>query len=72
MRVSAQVSLYPLRQEKLGPAIEVLRRLVREAAGKRLGRLRCRTALLPAPLPTGPMRMPLGDIVGVAAELRRE
>jgi uncharacterized protein YqgV (UPF0045/DUF77 family) len=25
MRVSAQVSLYPLRQEKLGPAIEVLR-----------------------------------------------
>jgi uncharacterized protein YqgV (UPF0045/DUF77 family) len=26
MRVSAQVSLYPLRQEKLGPAIETLRR----------------------------------------------
>jgi uncharacterized protein YqgV (UPF0045/DUF77 family) len=25
MRVSAQVSLYPLRQEKLGPAIETLR-----------------------------------------------
>jgi uncharacterized protein YqgV (UPF0045/DUF77 family) len=25
VRVSAQVSLYPLRQEKLGPAIEVLR-----------------------------------------------
>jgi uncharacterized protein YqgV (UPF0045/DUF77 family) len=25
MRVSAQVSLYPLRQEKLGPAIEALR-----------------------------------------------
>jgi uncharacterized protein YqgV (UPF0045/DUF77 family) len=25
VRVSAQVSLYPLRQEKLGPAIETLR-----------------------------------------------
>jgi uncharacterized protein YqgV (UPF0045/DUF77 family) len=25
MRVSAQVSLYPLRQEKLGPAIQALR-----------------------------------------------
>jgi ubiquinone/menaquinone biosynthesis C-methylase UbiE len=47
-----------------------LRRLMGEAAGKRLGRLRCRSALLPPPLPAGPMRIWVGDIVGVAAELR--
>jgi SAM-dependent methyltransferase len=46
-----------------------LRRLVREAAGKRLESLRCRTALLPLPLPPGPLRTPLGDMVGVGARL---
>jgi SAM-dependent methyltransferase len=49
-----------------------LQRFMREAAGKRLGRIRCRTALLPTPLPAGPLQTPLGDIVGVAAELQRE
>jgi ubiquinone/menaquinone biosynthesis C-methylase UbiE len=49
-----------------------LRRLMCEAAGTRLGSLRCRSALLPSPLPARPMRFPVGDIVGVAAELRSE
>lgn len=31
MTVSAQVSLYPLRQERLGPAIEALRRALERA-----------------------------------------
>jgi ubiquinone/menaquinone biosynthesis C-methylase UbiE len=47
-----------------------LRRLVAEAAGPRLARLRQRGALLPRPLPAGPTRAPFGDVVGVAAELR--
>jgi ubiquinone/menaquinone biosynthesis C-methylase UbiE len=47
-----------------------LRRLVREAAGARLVRDHALCALLPRPLPAGSTRIPLGDIVGVAAELR--
>lgn len=46
-----------------------LRRLVREAAGKRLLRIRQRCALLPRPLPPGPTPAPWGDVVGVVAEL---
>jgi SAM-dependent methyltransferase len=46
--------------------------LVREAAGKRLEGLRCRTALLPAPLSARPLLTPLGDIVGVGAQLSHE
>jgi SAM-dependent methyltransferase len=46
-----------------------LRRLVGEAAGERLLRMRHRYALLPRPLPAGPTRIPIGDVVGVAAEL---
>jgi len=35
---SAQISLYPLRQEKLGPAIEALRRVLeREGLGPEVG-----------------------------------
>jgi ubiquinone/menaquinone biosynthesis C-methylase UbiE len=49
-----------------------LRRLLREAAAKRLTRLRTHSALLPQPLPAGPTPIPLGDVVGVAAELRSE
>jgi SAM-dependent methyltransferase len=49
-----------------------LRSLVREAAGKRLEGLRCRTALLPAPLSARPLLTPLGDIVGVGAQLSHE
>jgi hypothetical protein len=47
-----------------------LRRLLGEAAGGRLVRLRFRSALLPAPLPSGTTSIPVGDVVGVAAELR--
>jgi SAM-dependent methyltransferase len=47
-----------------------LRRLVEAAAGERLVRLRGRSALLPRPLPPGPTALPVGDVVGVAAELR--
>lgn len=46
------------------------RALLARAAGSRLRGLRCRSALLPAPLPPGPTRIPLGDVVGVAARLR--
>jgi SAM-dependent methyltransferase len=49
-----------------------LRRLVREAAGGRLARLRARFALLPRPFPAGSTAFPLGDIVGVAADLGAE
>lgn len=47
-----------------------LRRLAVEAAGERVVRLRRRSALLPRPLPAGPTRLPFGDVVGIAAELR--
>jgi SAM-dependent methyltransferase len=47
-----------------------LRRLVGAAASARLVSLRSRSALLPLPLPAGPMWLPIGDVVGVAAELR--
>jgi SAM-dependent methyltransferase len=43
-----------------------------EAAAKRLVRMRSRSALLPQPLPARPTAIPLGDVVGVAAELRDE
>lgn len=46
-----------------------LRRLVSEAAAHRLLRVRQRSALLPRPLPEGPTRAPMGDVVGVAAAL---
>lgn len=47
-----------------------LLRLVREAAGGRLARDHTLSALLPRPLPARSTRVALGDIVGVAAELR--
>jgi hypothetical protein len=47
-----------------------LRRLLREAGGTRLGRLQSGSAVLPRPLPAWATRLPFGDIVGVAAELR--
>jgi ubiquinone/menaquinone biosynthesis C-methylase UbiE len=62
-------ALLPLARDLSPPE---LRRLMREAAGKRLLRLRCRTVLLPPPLSAGPLRTPLGDIVGVAATLQSE
>jgi SAM-dependent methyltransferase len=48
-----------------------MRALVEEAAGARLAGLHWRSALLPAPLPAGPTRIPLGDVIGVAAGLDR-
>jgi SAM-dependent methyltransferase len=47
-----------------------LRRLVEQAAAGRLVGLRARSALLPRPFPTAPTRIPLGDVAGVAAQLR--
>jgi len=49
-----------------------LRQLVGEAGGARLGRLHSGSAVLPRPLPARSTRLPFGDIVGVAAELRVE
>lgn len=46
------------------------RALLRSAAGGRLLALRSRCALLPAPLREGITRLPIGDVVGVAASLR--
>jgi SAM-dependent methyltransferase len=46
-----------------------LRRLVGEAAGARAARLRQRCALLPRPFPAGPTRLPIGDVVGISAQL---
>lgn len=46
-----------------------MRELVEAAGGARVARLRWRFALLPAPFPAGPSRVPLGDVIGVAAEL---
>ena len=46
-----------------------LRSLFAEASQTRRSRVRWRTCLLPAPLCPGPTRLPLGDIVGIAAEL---
>ncbi|MCC6672841.1 MAG: class I SAM-dependent methyltransferase [Planctomycetes bacterium] len=46
------------------------RALLAEAAGPRLAAVRIRTALLPAPLPSGPTRLPFGDVVGGALLLR--
>lgn len=46
-----------------------LGRLVAEASAVRRSGVRWRTCLLPAPLPPGPTRLPLGDVVGVAAAL---
>lgn len=46
-----------------------LRRLFRDAAAGRLIRLCGHSALLPRPLAAGPTAIPLGDVVGVAAEL---
>jgi SAM-dependent methyltransferase len=47
-----------------------LRRLLGQAAAGRLVGLRARSALLPRPFPAGPTPIPVGDVVGVAAELR--
>jgi SAM-dependent methyltransferase len=49
-----------------------LRRLLEEAADARGARLRCRSALLPAPFGAGPTRIPVGDVVGVAVEFHSE
>jgi SAM-dependent methyltransferase len=53
-------------------SLPALRRLVGEASGARLVRLRSGSAVLPRPLPARSTLVPLGDIVGVAAELRIE
>jgi SAM-dependent methyltransferase len=47
-----------------------LRRLLGEAAAGRLVRLRSRSALLPAPLPSRPTSLAIGDVVGAAVRLR--
>ncbi len=46
-----------------------LRGWTAEAASVRLVGLRWRSALLPFPLPPGPTRIPLGDVVGIAVAL---
>jgi len=50
-------------------SLPVLRRALRKAAAARGLGLRSRSALLPSPLPAGPTRLPLGDVLGIAAEL---
>jgi SAM-dependent methyltransferase len=40
-----------------------------DAADGRQPRVRWRTALLPAPLPSGIISLPIGDVVGIAVEL---
>lgn len=49
-----------------------LLQLVRDATAARLVRLQRGTALLPAPLAAEPTRLPFGDVLGIAAELRVE
>lgn len=49
-----------------------LEALARRAAGRRLVRLRRRSALLPAPCGAGPTPLPLGDVLGIAVELTPE
>lgn len=49
-----------------------LRALTRGAAGPRLVRLRWRSALLPSPFAEGPTPLPVGDVLGVAAELAHD
>jgi SAM-dependent methyltransferase len=48
-----------------------LRGLLTEAAATRSGRVRWRTALLPAPLPASGSALALGDVLGMAVELRK-
>ena len=48
-----------------------LRRLLGGAAAARLVRLRSRSALLPAPLPSRPTSLVVGDVVGAAVGLRK-
>jgi len=66
---AASGTLLPRAQDLSSPE---LRRLLREAASGRLAGLRTHSALLPRPLPAGPTSIPLGDVVGMVAELRRE
>lgn len=68
-RIGPSVSLLS-RARDLSP--RELRRLIGEAAAKRLVRLRSRSALLPRPFPPGPTPILVGDVVGVAADFQRE
>jgi SAM-dependent methyltransferase len=61
------------RRSRLGRAADFtlpsLRALMSAAAGPRLGRLHWASALFPDRLVVGPVRIPLGDVLGVALEL---
>jgi SAM-dependent methyltransferase len=46
-----------------------LRRVMLAGVGRRCRAIRSATALFPAPLSVLPMRLPFGDVIGVAAEL---
>jgi SAM-dependent methyltransferase len=46
-----------------------LRRVLGRALGDRPARLRWSSALLPRPLPSGPTRIPLGDVLGASVSL---
>jgi ubiquinone/menaquinone biosynthesis C-methylase UbiE len=58
-----------LRQRARDLSLREVRRLLERASAARATRLRWKSALLPRPLPPGPTPIPLGDVIGVAAEM---
>jgi SAM-dependent methyltransferase len=60
-----------LRRNAHDLSLRELRGLFESASAARRARLRWGSALLPRPLPAGPTRIPLGDVIGVAADLRQ-
>jgi ubiquinone/menaquinone biosynthesis C-methylase UbiE len=58
-----------LRRHARDLSLRDIRRLFESAAATRPAHLRWRSALLPGPLPPGPTAIPLGDVIGVAADL---
>ena len=76
MTISAQVSVYPLRQEHLSPAVEAVKaelqahRLHAEVGGDRVGALYWSSTLFPGGSWNRMAHVPLGDVIGIIAELR--
>jgi ubiquinone/menaquinone biosynthesis C-methylase UbiE len=59
----------PLLARARDMSLSELRRLLADAAGRRLRRLECRSALLPRPVDRWVTPIPLGDVIGAVAEL---
>jgi hypothetical protein len=59
----------PLLRHARDLSLRQLRGLFEEAAGPRLTRLGWRSGLFPFRLPLGPAPIPLGDVLGIRAEL---